>query len=73
MIKKRGKKHYVLIKDFNTFMFDYTIHPGRKNFCCYNLQAFRTEGTLKCHINECFKINVKQKVKMLHSKIIKGK
>ena len=54
-------------------MFDYTIHPGRKNFCCYNLQAFRTEGTLKCLINECFKINGKQKVKMLHSNIIKGK
>ena len=40
-------------------MFDYTIHPGRKNFCCYNLQAFRTEDTLKSHINECLKINGK--------------
>ena len=31
-----------------------------KNFC-YSLQIFRTADTSKCHINECFKINDKQK------------
>ena len=30
-----GKRHYVLIKDFNTFMYDYTLHRGRKHFCRY--------------------------------------
>ena len=31
---------------------------------CYSLQRFRTADILKCHINECFKINDKQKIKM---------
>ena len=25
-----GKRHYVLMKDFNTFMCDYAAHRGRK-------------------------------------------
>ena len=37
-----GKKHYVLIKDFNTFRYDHTLHGGTKQFCCYCLQAFST-------------------------------
>lgn len=49
----------VLIEDFSTFMYDYTIHLRRKTFDCYSLEAFRTAGTLKCHIHEGFKINAK--------------
>ena len=30
-----GKKSYVLIKDFNTLMYDHTLHRGRNHFCCY--------------------------------------
>ena len=30
LIKDKGKKHYVLIKDFNTFMYNHTLHR-RKN------------------------------------------
>ena len=26
------KKHYVLVKDFNTFMYDDTLHHARKHF-----------------------------------------
>ena len=33
----------VLIKDFNTFMYDHTLHRGRKKFCCYCLQDFSTK------------------------------
>ena len=33
-------------------------------FFCYSLQIFGTADTFKCHINECFKINDKQKIKM---------
>ena len=33
-------------------------------FFCYSLQMFGTADTFKCHINECFKINDKQKIKM---------
>ena len=25
LIRKEGKRHYVLIKDFNTFMYDHTL------------------------------------------------
>ena len=58
------KKHYVLIKGFNTFMYDYTLHCGRKHFCRYSFQAFRRLDVLKCHIKNCFKINGKQRIKM---------
>ena len=52
------------MKDFNTFMYDHTLHRGRKNFCCYCLQAFRTAEKLKCHIKDYFKIDNKQTNKM---------
>ena len=53
------KKHYILIKNFNTFMHAHTLHHGRKHFCHYCLQAFRIAEKLKCHIKYCFKINGK--------------
>ena len=58
------KKHYVFIKDFNILMDDHTLHCGRKHFCRYCLQAFRTAEKLKCHIKNCFKINGKRTIKM---------
>ena len=30
--REEGKRHYVLIKDFNTFMYNHTLHHGRKTF-----------------------------------------
>ena len=63
-------------------MYDHALHYGRKHFCCYCLQAFSTEEILKCHIEDCFKINAKQKIKhlkknksmnMLNSKLMKEK
>ena len=35
LIKEKDKKYYVLIKDFNTFMYDHTLHRRRKDFCRY--------------------------------------
>ena len=64
LIGEKGTKHYVLIKDFNTFMCDHTLHRGRKHFCRYCLQAFSIEEVLKCHIKDGFKINGKQRIKM---------
>ena len=29
LIGEEGKRHYVLIKDFNTFMYDHTSHCGK--------------------------------------------
>ena len=46
------------------FMCDDTLHRGRKHFCRYCLQAFSTKEILKCHINDSFKINVKQRFRM---------
>ena len=64
MIEEEGKKQYVLIKDFNTFMYDHALRWGRKIFCYYCLQAFSTEEMLKRHIKNCFKINDKQRIQM---------
>ena len=32
LIEEEDKKHYVLIKDFNTFTHDHTLHRGAKTF-----------------------------------------
>ena len=40
LIGEEGKRYYVLIKDFNTCMYDHILHRERKQFCHYYLQAF---------------------------------
>ena len=45
-------------------MYDHSLHRGRKYFCCYCSHAFITEEILKRLIEDCFKINGKQKIKM---------
>ena len=45
-------------------MYDHTLNHGRKCFCHYCLQAFKTVEKLKCHIKDCLKINGKQTIKM---------
>ena len=37
LIEEEGKSQYVLIKDFNTFMYNQTLHHDRKHFGCYYL------------------------------------
>ena len=64
MIGEGEKKHCVLIKDLNTFMYHHILHHGRKHLCSYCLQAFRTVEKLKCHIKDCFQINGKKTIKM---------
>ena len=59
LLGEEGKGH-VLIKDFNTFVYDHTLHPGRKHLCSYCLQAFSTEEIIKRHLKDCFKSNGKQ-------------
>ena len=46
LIKEKGKRHYVLLKDFNTFMYNHTLHHEKRHFCRYYLQAFSTEEIL---------------------------
>ena len=43
LIGEKGNRHYVLIKDFNTFMYNHTLDRRKKHFCRYCLQAFSTE------------------------------
>ena len=64
LIEEEGKNHYLLIIDFNTIMYNHTLHLGRKHFCPYCLQALSTAGILNCHINDCFKINSKKMINM---------
>ena len=64
MIDEGEKKNYVLIKDFDAFIYDHTLHHGRKHFWRYCLQDFRTAETFKCYIKDSFKINNKQTIKM---------
>ena len=58
------KKDYVLINDFSGFMYDHSLHRGRKHFCRYCLHAFIREKILKRHFKDCFEVNGKQTIKM---------
>ena len=43
LIGEERKRHYVVIKDFITFMYNnHTLHRGRKHFCRYCFEAFST-------------------------------
>ena len=61
LIEVKENRHYVVIKKFNTFMYDHTLHL---HFCLYSLQTFSTEKILKLHIKDCFEINSKQNNKI---------
>ena len=64
LITKDENKHYILIKDFNTFMFNQTKHEHRKHFCMYCLQCFSFERVLNNHKDNCIQVNGAQAIKM---------
>ena len=64
LITKGEKKHYVLIKDFNTFMYNQTKHKNKKHFCMYCLQCFSSERILANHVINCLTINGNQAINM---------
>ena len=64
LITKDKKKHYVLIKDFNAFMYNQSKHKERKHFCMYCLQCFSSERILANHVNNCLTINGAQAINM---------
>ena len=64
LITEGENKHYVLIKDFNKFMFRQNKHEHKKHFCMYCLQCFSREDVLTKHINNCISINGKQAINM---------
>ena len=64
LITKDENKHYVLIKDFNKFMFNQTKHKERKHFCMHCLQCFSSEKVLINHKENCIQVNGTQAIKM---------
>ena len=64
LITKRKEQHYVLIEDFNKFMYNQTKHACTKHFCMHCLQCFGSEIILNNHIENCIIINGAQVLKM---------
>ena len=64
LITENENKHYVLIKDFNKFMYNQTKHKERKYFCMYCLQCFSSEKVLINHKENCIQVNGTQAIKM---------
>ena len=64
LITENENKHYVLIKDFNKFMYNQTKHKERKHFCMYCLQCFSSERVLTNHKENCIQVNGTQAIKM---------
>ena len=64
LITEDKNKHYVLIENFNRFMFNQTKHEHKKHFCMHCLQCFSSEEVLNNHKNNCIQINGTQAVKM---------
>ena len=64
LITKDENKHYVLIKDFNAFIYNQSKHKKREHFCMYCLQCFSNIEILDAHRKDCIVINGKQAIKM---------
>ncbi|KAL9971514.1 hypothetical protein ACROYT_G017685 [Oculina patagonica] len=64
LITENENKHYVLIKDFNKFMYNQTKHKERKHFCMHCLQCFSSERVLNDHKENCIQVNGVQAIKM---------
>ena len=64
LIVKDEKKHYVLIKDFNAFMYNQSKHKEKKHFCMFCLQCFASESIIIKYTNNCLMINGKQAINM---------
>ena len=64
LITENDNKHYMLIKDFNRFMFNQTKYEGKKHFCMHCLQCFSSERVLSTYKDNCIQVNGTQAVKM---------
>ena len=64
LITENENKHYVLIKDFNKFMYNQTKHEHRKHFCMHCLQCFSSDRVLNNHKENCIQVNGTQAIRM---------
>ena len=53
-----------IIKGFSTFTYDHTQNFWKIYFFRYCFQAFSIIDILKNYVNDCFKVNGKQMIKM---------
>ena len=51
--RKTFPNHFILIKDFNKFMYYKSKNQHRKHLCLYCLQCFSTEEILTKHTDDC--------------------
>ena len=47
LITENESKHYVLMKDFDRFIFNQTKHKNKKHFCMHCLQCFSSEKNIE--------------------------
>ena len=64
LITEDKNKHYVLIEDFNRFMYNQTKHKESKHFCMHCFQCLSPEEILMNHKDNCIQLNGVQAVKM---------
>ena len=64
LVTEKENKHYVLINDFNRFMYNQTKHEHRKHFCMHCLQCFSSDRVLNNHKDICIQVNGTQAIKM---------
>ena len=64
LLTEGEKWHYVLIKNFDRFMYGYTKHREKKHFCMHCLQCFASEQALGEHKAVCILVNGKQAIEM---------
>ena len=64
LIAKAERKHYVLIKDFNSFMYKQSKHKEKSHFCMHCLQCFSSQRILANHVNNYLTINGNQAINM---------
>ena len=63
-IEEGEESHYVLIKDFNRFMYSFNKHKEKKYFCLRCLHCCSSARVLEDHKQDCLLINGTQAIKM---------
>ena len=56
LIEEENQSHYVIIKDFNTFMNNETLHHDRKHCLLLLLQIFYYCKNIRNHVNDTLKL-----------------
>ena len=63
LIEEKDQSHYVLIKEFNTFMYNQTLDRDWKYFCCYCFRSFTSSQIAERNVNDCLEVSDEQMIK----------